>query len=1061
MNTSPSSTRPQWLSDAEADLAARAQAATTTVERARLWLNVSELRALLGDRAGAREAAERAHEQGQAPLAGMQAATLARLAGDKERAAELCGELRRGAATDEAGAHFAAWSAELSPGAELPEDVTAEDCTRDIRLALRRSLDALAGGRVPTPPTHPELADALASLRWLDDGTDTLAELLADLRDGLDGDSATTRQRLDELAEHADFRVSASWLALTLALRADEADSVKRETVQAGDARLREVLDRAQARVGSSDAPYAAILAASARLALREPGAAPQLPAAPDVLALHALSETDSPADALAAWVRDERAVPDTGGDPGATVLEAALDLVQIACGPAPDAADAADAETDGDRRDAAHGTEAWLLRCASGRDADSTAPGTPLLSAASQLKQDSPETSAALRLEAAMRTHDRKGVVSALESLTSDQSTGDRLVLALAKELAGDATHAASDYVAAADGGFWTLTALTEARRENSTERWRAAADAATGPMERALRLFDAARSLDADDDKSAESRDSLLLEALLLAPDLSPAVELGDVLARRDAKQIPERLRWMQTRRTTAEGNEAVVARTREALCIAAAGRNAGRNAGQNARPSKGAEWAADDAHLAELANLLDPRAGQAEVLADVRAQMRADVGDADTLIAESAGACAALRAAEERALGGDKTAVEEVRAGLRTTKESSVAWALAALLYFDLEPGATRSAGEANLDMLAETLDAHPTERAPAWALRALANREEDTTAGVKANAELGRRCQRALDAAALAGKAGAMAARLGDESSALELLRAALKRVPAWPTFLDLYARLAADAHRPSHAAMAAETFADTVAHKEHQSAALIAAARYWTEGGRQDRAVTALEKALKVDPSQGGLFEELCGRYEAAGAHRKLAALIRRRLGLLPADAPTDALHLALGRALLQAGDRAHAKRAVAGLLKEEPDNVDALEVLAEACMQDNDARRAEAIWSRLAELLPSGKRQSALLGLSELARRAGDSARAMITLRQLLDEQPGCSEASTRLSALQEAPSRADPTDANPGDATADNGDSDPRNELQSSDASHANDAEKLPDNAPPANVDD
>ncbi len=1057
MNTSPSSAQPRWLSDAEADLAARAQAATTTLERARLWLNVSELRALLGDRDGAREAAERAHEQAETQLAGMQAATLARMTGDMERATELCGELRRGAATEDAGAHFAAWAAEFNPVAKLPEDITTKDCTRDIRLALRRSLDALAGGSVPTTDGHPELADALASLRWLDDGTDALAELLADLRDGLDGDSAPTRQRLDELAEHADFRVSASWLALTLALRADGADSAKRETAQAGDAGLREVLERAQARVDGSDAPYAAILAASASLALRAPGGAQQTPEAPDVLALNALSATESPADALAALVRDETAVPDADSDPGAAVLEAALDLVQIACGPVADAAATPDAPDAVATPDAPkHLTEAWLLRCASGHDTDSTAPWTSLLSAASQLEQDSPETSAALRLEAAIRTHDRKAVVSALQSLTNDQRASDRLVLGLAKELAGDATPAATDYVAAADGGFWTLTALTEARREDSTERWRAAADAASGPMERALRLFDAARALDAtdaDEDKSAETRNSLLLEALLLAPDLSPAVELGDVLAGRDAKQTPGRLRWMQARRTTADGNEEIVARTREALCVAATGQRTGQGTG--------AEWVADDAHLTELASLLDPLARRGEVVADVRAQMRADVGEEHTLIAESPGASAELRAAEERALGGDKTALEEVRAGLRTTKECSVAWALAALVYFDLEPGTTRSVGEANLDMLAETLDSHPTERAPAWALRALANREEDSTAGVTANAELGRRCQRALDAAALVGKAGSMAARLGDESLALELLRTALKRVPSWPTFLDLYARLTADAHRPSHAAMAAETFADTVAHKEHQSAALIAAARYWTEGGRQDRAVAALEKALKVDPSQDGLFEELCGRYEAAGAHRKLAALIRRRLGLLPADAPTDTLHLALGRALLQAGDRAHAKRAVAGLLKEQPENVDALEVLAEACMRDNDSRRAEAIWSRLAELLPSGHRQSALLGLSELARRAGDSARAMITLRQLLDEQPDCLEASTRLSALQDAPPKADPEDANPDDASSGNKDSNPHNEPQSSGGSEVNDAQEVPDVAPPADVDD
>lgn len=1010
----PALERPRWLSDAETDLSARAQRATTPDERARLWLNVSELRALLGDRTGARQAAEIAHEEARTTFSGVQAGSLARVDGDIQRAAQLSTELCRNAATENAYAHFAAWATELDPSADWVPDTPPHGPPRDIRLALRRSVQELSARRTPLPTGHPSLDDALASLTWLNDGGDALAELVADLRGGLDGDAAATQERLDRLAEHDGFEVSASWLAMTLAMRDDIGTGAPEEPgaikePRAGRTRaLREVLDRAQARRDGDDSAHAASLATAASLALRVPIPTQATSVGPGAFALGLLSGSEPAATPESAAI-----------DPGASPLERALELVRIAGGPALGA--------DSSRRS----TEAWLLRCASALPAATqpTDAPDPLRTAADVIDTASPETAAAIRLEAAIRSGDRPDLIRALapdpvspsrptpdsESFTDRGRATHRLALGLARELAGDAARAADDYAAAADGGLWTVRALTAAREGGVATRWLAAAEAATGPMERALRLFDAARALSAED---TAHRHRLCLEAALLAPDLSPAIELADVLA-------PQ-----SVRRAVAVGNEETVARVREALRRAKLDPHA---AAELAAHAASTAEKPDDEPIAQLAKLLDPTANAADVLADVREQLRAFVTGSgsgsrsgsgstsidaeESLITEPAGDGSDLRAAEERALEGDPAALATLRARLPSVTEASIAWALAALLYFELDQNSATEAREETLDLIAGALEWHPIEQAPAWALRALSNREGDSTASVQANAELGRRCQRPLDAAALLGKAGSMAARLGDAALAQALLRAALKQAPYWVTFLDLYARLASDSDRPSHAAMAAETLAGAVSVKEHECAALIAAARYWTVAGRQDRAVTALEKALKVDPSQAGLFEELCELYEAAGAHRELAALIHRRLALMPADAPTHTLHLALGRALLRAGDRAHAKRAVAGLLKEQPDNVDALEVLAEACMQDNDLRRAEAIWSRLTELTPAGHRESALLGLSELARKAGDPARAMITLRQLLDEQPDCAEAAKRLSALSEG----DPLSATPG----------------------------------------
>ena len=137
-------------------------------------------------------------------------------------------------------------------------------------------------------------------------------------------------------------------------------------------------------------------------------------------------------------------------------------------------------------------------------------------------------------------------------------------------------------------------------------------------------------------------------------------------------------------------------------------------------------------------------------------------------------------------------------------------------------------------------------------------------------------------------------------------------------------------------------------------------------------GRQDKALDAFERCLKLDPSDPDAILYLALAEEREGHAEKATELYKRGLTLVP---DYHDLRLGLARIDLRAGRVAEAKSAALFVLKAAPDNTDALFVAGLACTRTGDLATARKYLERGLRLSPGNS--DLTQALAQVAAREG------------------------------------------------------------------------------------
>lgn len=241
---------------------------------------------------------------------------------------------------------------------------------------------------------------------------------------------------------------------------------------------------------------------------------------------------------------------------------------------------------------------------------------------------------------------------------------------------------------------------------------------------------------------------------------------------------------------------------------------------------------------------------------------------------------------------------------------------------------------------------------------WTLRELSAQARAAHADelcLEADTLLYQRSTCLLDSATLSLRAAEAATRMGQLDRARELLDQAVEAVPEHLVALTTQAEVLDTKGDSEGAALALEAAAQTSRVPAHQVELWRQAAVLWLEKvGENRRGRLALEHAAEIDIHHEDVFSRLRQLYATAGETALLAELLERRLAETTDPEERVALEVARGRALSLAGNREGAKAALLAALTESPNRQDALEVLAELCLQDQDFLGAEQALLRLA-----------------------------------------------------------------------------------------------------------
>ncbi len=305
---------------------------------------------------------------------------------------------------------------------------------------------------------------------------------------------------------------------------------------------------------------------------------------------------------------------------------------------------------------------------------------------------------------------------------------------------------------------------------------------------------------------------------------------------------------------------------------------------------------------------------------------------------------------------------------------------------------------------------------------WALRqasAHARVQGDDARLLEVERALEDRVTRSLDKGTLALRAAEAAARLGQLDEARTLLSRTLAAIPGHLVALDLRATVSERLGDRRAAAEDAETLAQSSSVSDHQWDAWYRAATLWLdESTDPDRGLQALERAAGIDVTRKDVFDRLQALYVERGDRKKLASLLEARLA--KTDAPEERLLLEVtrGRALAEVGDRDAARHALRAALDANPDHADALEVFATLCLADGAFHSAEESFIRLARVVNDPEKQveiyRRLAGLYDV--ELPNPTRAEICYREILKRRPydaGATQSLVRVYVRLEQPARA------------------------------------------------
>jgi len=563
------SERAEWLES-------EAHSATDPVTKARTLLVASEIWALIGDTARAREVATEASSMARSlPLVGRQLRALAAAEQDWKAVATALDLETRGAPTPEARVHAAYLNAEVHRIA-LKDDATGK---KKLELALRANVDdprahvaklieLLAKGTGPARMRWPESV-ALAELMQATDessrlrgaasapggpGTTVSPSLaLEQARKAFTvGDRGATAALVARLAEIEGVGPAALWLAASLAAhesktRPDAMSWLERLLGGDADVLARRTLSARALEQGSQEGIRAA--AEGETEAFR----------ALDRAVLGALSgeglETLGPlAFQLASGEAEQ---------PLAAAIHSAVSSAQT-----------------GDLlagTEAARSAQALGLALTPPSNTEAPAALAYLRAPAQRFSSANPESPLGPALQLRFATTDKQApallrAVATLADGEAAHSRDESLASALIEELSGATNDASQRYSAAFEldpRAPVPLRALLQSADRDATLRLLSgAAEAAGDPVKAGLYLLEAALRLGPED---AERYDELLRKAAESLPSLSLIHRLGEQQAR--ARGDSERLLgWLRARRATSEDVvETALDLVREALLVA----------------------------------------------------------------------------------------------------------------------------------------------------------------------------------------------------------------------------------------------------------------------------------------------------------------------------------------------------------------------------------------------------------------------------------------------------------------------------------------------------------
>lgn len=159
-------------------------------------------------------------------------------------------------------------------------------------------------------------------------------------------------------------------------------------------------------------------------------------------------------------------------------------------------------------------------------------------------------------------------------------------------------------------------------------------------------------------------------------------------------------------------------------------------------------------------------------------------------------------------------------------------------------------------------------------------------------------------------------------------------------------------------------------------------------------GRQDDAAILFRVVLSLKPHEEDAFQRLHRIYTAQRSTRGLEDLLSHRIYNTPGEerGVLIGLHFERAELRLKRGDRAGAARDMGQVLKHDPQHLEALRQLARLYDDDNNPRRALALYTRYMSAADSRSlKRPAAIRVAELLHQLGRTADAIDVCRQFLE----------------------------------------------------------------------
>jgi tetratricopeptide (TPR) repeat protein len=255
------------------------------------------------------------------------------------------------------------------------------------------------------------------------------------------------------------------------------------------------------------------------------------------------------------------------------------------------------------------------------------------------------------------------------------------------------------------------------------------------------------------------------------------------------------------------------------------------------------------------------------------------------------------------------------------------------------------------------------------------------------------------------------------RAHDPQSALQLLRDAVASSPHHPTAAEELAETCELAGEWRDAAEAWERMARATEVRPRAAERFYRAGRIYQDHlGDLDRARAAFEEASERDVTHADLFDRLCEILQETGQTDRLTQVFEQRLTAGGETNEMVELYVKQARLYVKLNDLANAKSALRAALALQPERVDALRLLADLCLEDEDWRGAAEVLIRIARIRKEREElRWVFFTLGDIYdRHMPDPRRAEAAFQRVLKLLPQDVEAMDKLAVLYEREGQLD-----------------------------------------------